>query len=276
VSGTKLARPCAQARGVAFDQDELQPLAEDSLDGALVARIGAQHVGDEAVNTVAAALLLVAQQDRLHPAPVPFEVLLQLEQRGESAAPVGQLLADADEQRLGIAALRRRLLQLVFVRRAALVQRPAVVLRLAQLRRHFVALPLDLSRSRQQLLALAPRLLQAPGQLLPAPLQVDEVRAVVRQPREHRHGLVPLGLDGVLRGVDPSGRVVERRLRLRAARLVLDRRVGELLLLGVEPVLLAREQLEALPEQPDLVLMLHLPRRDRFALALRELHLLLG
>ena len=266
----------AKAGGVALDEDQLQPLAEDGFHGALVARVGAEHVGQQAVHAVAAALLLVAQEDRFDAPAVSLEVLLQLEQRGQAAAAIGQLFADPDEQRLGVAPLGLRLLQLVLVRRAALVQRAPVAVRLLQLPRHLVALPRDLDGARRQLLALAFALLQPAGQFLPAPLQVHEVRPVVGQPGQHRHRLVPFGLDRVLGGVDALGRLVQRRFGLRAPRLVFGVRVGELPPLGVEALLLAGEQLEPLAEQTDLVLVLDLPRGDRFALALRELHLLLG
>src|SRR2546429_644253 len=45
--------------------------------------------------------------------------------------------------------------------------------------------------------------------------------------------------------------------------------------LGAQPSLLARDQPQPPPEPAEPLLVLHLPRRDRFALAGRELHLLL-
>ena len=97
---------------------------------------------------------------------------------------------------------------------------------------------------------------------------------MVRHPRQDRDGLVAFPFDRVLGGMDALGGVVERRLGLRAPRLVFGGGVGQLLPLGVESFFFASEELEALPQQADLVLVLHLPRGDRLALALRELHLL--
>ena len=126
---------------MALHQDELQPLAQDRLHGALVPRIRPQHVRDQSIDPVAPALVLVAQQDRLHPAPVTLEVLLQLEQGGEAAAPVGQLLAQPDEQLFQVAALGEALLQLLLARGSLLVQRPPARLRLGKLSGKLLSLP---------------------------------------------------------------------------------------------------------------------------------------
>src|SRR5207302_10260126 len=92
-----------EAGGVALDQHELEALPEHGLDGPLVTRLDPEHVRDQAIDAVAPPLLLLAQHDGLDAPAVPFEVLLQLEQRGEAAAPVSQLFAKLDQERLGLA-----------------------------------------------------------------------------------------------------------------------------------------------------------------------------
>ncbi len=92
---------------------------------------------------------------------------------------------------------------------------------------------------------------------------------------EHAHRLVPLGLDAVLRLVDLGERRGELVLGLLLPRLILGGGVVQLLLLDAQPFFLAPQQLQPDAEQPHFLLVLHLPGRDRLALTLRELHLLL-
>ena len=252
---------------MALDQDELQALAQHRLDSALVARLHPQHVRHQAVDAVAAALLLLAEHDRLHPATVALEVLLQLQERGQPAAPIGQLLAQLDQRRLGLALIGPAGRQVLLAHRFLLVELLAAALALEQLLRQLVALPRDLLRPRLQLLLLVRRLLQPAGEIAAPLLQIDQVGAVVGEAGEHAHRLVPLGLHRVLRVVD----LLQRSLQ----GLVLGAGVGQLLLLDAQALLLAPEQLQPHRQQRDFLLALHLPRRDRLPLALRELHLLL-
>src|SRR5438093_718601 len=265
-----------EAGGVALDQHELQPLSQHRLDGALVAPLHPQDVGDEPVDAVPAPLLLGAQHDRLHAAPVSLEVLLQLEQRGEAAAPVGQLLAELDELRLALALLGASGGEIRLGGDLVLVQLAALRLRLRQLLRQLVALARELLRARLQLLLLRRRLLQSPAELGAALLQVDEIRAVVGQSREAGHRLVPLAFHRLVPRVDFLERPPQTPVGLLLARLVLGGGIGQLLLLQAQPLLFSPEQLEAHSEERDLLLVLRLAGSDGLPLPLGELHLLLG
>ena len=246
----------AQARGMALHQDELQPLAEDRLDGALVGRIGPQDLGDETVHAVPPALVLVAEQDRLHPAPVSLEVLLQLEEGRQPAPPVGQLLAQPDEERFRLAPFVRAPLRLFFLRYPAVVEGDASRLRAGERVEKLPALPRDLGSARFQLRSLRRELFPAAGEVLPPALEVEEVRAMVREPGEDRHRRVPLLLDGPLGGVDAFQRDGEIALEQLAARLVFRAGIGELAEILVMAFLLAPEQLEADPQESRLLLVL--------------------
>src|SRR5229473_2769582 len=133
-----------EPRRVALDDDELQPLAQHRLDGALVPRLDAQHVGDQPVDAVAPPLLLGAQHDGLHPAAVALEILLQLEQRGEPAASIRQLFAQLDELRIRLALLGAAPGQVLLGGLALLVQLLALVLRREHVLGQLVPLPRDL------------------------------------------------------------------------------------------------------------------------------------
>src|SRR5205807_5250948 len=143
-----------ESGGVALDQHELETLPEHGLDGPLVTRLDPEHVRDQAIDSVAPPLLLLAQHDGLDAAAVPFEVLLQLEQRVEAAAPVGELLANLDQERLGLALLAAPRGEIGLGGDLLSVQLAAPRLRPGQLLGQLVALPRDLLRASLQLLLL--------------------------------------------------------------------------------------------------------------------------
>src|SRR5205807_8391886 len=133
----------------------------------------------------------------------------------------------------------------LLLRGAPVVERLARLLRLRERLEQFLALARDLRPPRLQLGGLGGELLTASGEILPAALEVDEVRPVTGKPGQDGDGVMPLLLHRPLRGMDPFQGDRQFALEQRAARLVLGPGVGELAQILLVALLLPGEKREA-------------------------------
>ena len=133
-----------------------------------------------------------------------------------------------------------------------------------------VALARDLDPPRLELSGLAGELLPPGRQVLPLPLEVDEIRPVIGEPGEHRDGGMPLLLHRTLGSVDPLQGDGQVALEHPATGLVFRPGVGELAQVLVMAFLFAGEELEADAEQARFLLVLRPPLGDRLPLAAGE------
>ena len=156
------------------------------------------------------------------------------------------------------------------------MQLAAPRLRPGQFLGQLVALPRDLLRASLQLLLLGGCLLQPRRKLRPPPLEIDQVRPVIRELGEDADRLVALPFHRMLGVVDLLERGLQGFLGVPLLRLVLGGGVGELLLLDPQLLFLAAEMRQAHSQQRHFLPVLRLPAGDGLALPLRELHLLLG